>query len=147
VLTAHVTLEAEAGKAWMTVGGEKRYWETGAPLAFDTTYLHETKNDSVDADRIVLLLRYWHHGLTPEEIAAMQFIFAASADPETVLAEPIAEVKAAQAKQSEIEAAKKRVNAGREAEAGDGNRKTRRAKKRGKKPLVARTKGFAGEWH
>lgn len=47
----------------MRVGEEKRTWENGKALILDTSFEHETRNDS-RRDRIVLIIDYWHPGLT-----------------------------------------------------------------------------------
>jgi aspartyl/asparaginyl beta-hydroxylase (cupin superfamily) len=31
-----------AGKSWIKVGGEKREWQNGKAMVFDTHYTHET---------------------------------------------------------------------------------------------------------
>jgi hypothetical protein len=51
-----------------------RPWRNGGGLAFDTSVLHETGNDS-DEDRLVLLLRFWHPEVTSAEREALQLIF------------------------------------------------------------------------
>lgn len=45
----------------MRVGEEKRSWENGKALILDTSFEHETRNDS-RRDRIVLIIDYWHPG-------------------------------------------------------------------------------------
>lgn len=45
----------------MRVGEEKRSWETGKILVLDTSFEHETRNNS-RRDRIVLIIDYWHPG-------------------------------------------------------------------------------------
>ena len=46
---------------WMRVGEEKRTWENGKALVLDTSFEHETRNNS-RRDRIVLIIDYWHPG-------------------------------------------------------------------------------------
>lgn len=46
---------------WMRVGEEKRVWENGKALVLDTSFEHETRNNS-RKDRIVLIIDYWHPG-------------------------------------------------------------------------------------
>lgn len=46
----------------MRVGEEKRTWENGKALILDTSFEHETRNDS-RRDRIVLIIDYWHPGV------------------------------------------------------------------------------------
>ncbi len=48
----------------MRVGEEKRSWENGKALILDTSFEHETRNDS-RRDRIVLIIDYWHPGAVP----------------------------------------------------------------------------------
>lgn len=56
------------------MGEEKRVWVNGKAMAFDTSFVHETSNDS-DRDRAVLLIRYWHPELSAAERAALQMVF------------------------------------------------------------------------
>lgn len=51
---------------WIEVGGERRSWEEGKALILDTTFEHSTGNES-DEDRFVLIIDFWHPGLTMEE--------------------------------------------------------------------------------
>lgn len=46
----------------MRVGEEKRGWENGKALVLDTSFEHETRNNS-RRDRIVLIIDYWHPGI------------------------------------------------------------------------------------
>lgn len=46
---------------WMRVGKEKRVWENGKALVLDTSFEHETGNNS-RRDRIVLIIDFWHPG-------------------------------------------------------------------------------------
>jgi aspartate beta-hydroxylase len=78
VLTAHLGLKIpqEADKCWMRVGGERRSWQQGKALVLDTSFVHETRNDSPEA-RYVLILDFWHPELTLVERAALQYIYHA----------------------------------------------------------------------
>lgn len=58
-------------RSWIIVGGENRVWENGKTLIFDTSFTHETWNDG-ETDRYVLLLRFWHPGLTRKEVNPQQ---------------------------------------------------------------------------
>lgn len=78
-VTAHLALEVPDGSCWIQVGSERRKWLEGAALAFDSSFVHETKNDST-ADRIILLVRFWHPQLTEVERSALDFIFDAMED-------------------------------------------------------------------
>jgi hypothetical protein len=75
ILTAHLALSAPPMRSWISVGGERRFWENGKVLIFDTSYIHETYNESADSFRYVLLLRFWHPDTTPVEREALKYIF------------------------------------------------------------------------
>lgn len=83
ILTSHLALMAEPDKAYIDVGGERRFWEEGKVMVFDTSYVHSTMNTSEDS-RYVLLLRLWHPGVTEVEREALGWIFAALEDPALV---------------------------------------------------------------
>jgi len=70
VLTSHLALELEEGKCSITVGNEEKYWKEGEMLILDTTFIHSTKNEST-RPRYILVLRFWHPGLTEEERRAI----------------------------------------------------------------------------
>lgn len=46
---------------WMRVGEKKRVWQNGKALVLDTSFEHETGNNS-RRDRIVLIIDFWHPG-------------------------------------------------------------------------------------
>ncbi|KAK4530120.1 hypothetical protein CCYA_CCYA03G0977 [Cyanidiococcus yangmingshanensis] len=75
ILTAHLALSAPPMRSWIAVGGERRFWENGRVLIFDTSYIHETYNESTDSFRYVLLLRFWHPEVTSIEREALEYIF------------------------------------------------------------------------
>jgi len=50
-------------------------------LVFDTSFTHETWNDG-DTDRYVLLIRFWHPGLSRKEVRALEIVFRAIEDYE-----------------------------------------------------------------
>lgn len=87
-VTAHLPLEVpDGGGCWIQVGtNEKREWHEHRALAFDSSFVHETRNDAL-SDRIILLVRFWHPQLTQVERNALGFIFSALDDP-SVLDEP-----------------------------------------------------------
>lgn len=87
VLTAHLGVDVPAGKCWIQVGSERRTWEDGKVLLFDTSVLHEAANTSEDLNRYVLMLRVWHPGTSEEEREALQFVFDACADADLVASE------------------------------------------------------------
>lgn len=60
-LTCHLALVVPGG-ATITCGGETRTWVEGKCLVFDDSYEHEVTHDG-DADRIVLLVNFWHPAL------------------------------------------------------------------------------------
>lgn len=84
ILTLHLGLQLEHGKCFLQVGNRKREWEEGQVMVFDTTFIHAAANDS-DKSRYVLVLRFWHPGLTPEEQYALHMshlLLAGTPDPE-----------------------------------------------------------------
>jgi len=70
ILTSHLALDLEEGACSITVGTEEKYWKEGEMLILDTTFIHSTKNESA-RPRYILVLRFWHPGLTPEERRAI----------------------------------------------------------------------------
>lgn len=89
-VTAHIGLEVPGEDCWIKVGDEKRKWVEEKALGFDSSFVHETRNDAA-SDRIVLLVRFWHPQLTKVERSALGFIFDALDDP-SVLNQPIGPV-------------------------------------------------------
>lgn len=85
-VTAHLALEVPGENCWIRVGNEKRQWLQDRALVFDSSFVHETRNDA-SADRTVLLVRFWHPQLTQVERDALDFIFRALDDP-SILDEP-----------------------------------------------------------
>ncbi|OSX81108.1 hypothetical protein BU14_0027s0130 [Porphyra umbilicalis] len=83
ILTSHLALIAQADKAYIDVGGVRRYWAEGKAMVFDTSYVHSTMNTG-DASRYVLLVRLWHPDVTAAEREALGWIFAALEDPRLV---------------------------------------------------------------
>ena len=79
-VTAHFGLQIPGEDCWIKVGDEKRKWVEEKALVFDSSFVHETKNDAT-SDRIVLLVRFWHPQLTEVERSALDFIFDALGDP------------------------------------------------------------------
>jgi aspartyl/asparaginyl beta-hydroxylase (cupin superfamily) len=83
----------EGRKAYIRVGPETRYWETGRCLLYDTTYEHETFNGSDDEERVVLHVDFFNTlALTVIEIEVMQYIY--SLREEFMKAEGVAKVGA-----------------------------------------------------
>jgi hypothetical protein len=70
ILTTHLALDCPEG-CFFKVGEEERPWKEGEMLVVDTSYNHSAVNNS-DKPRYVLVMRFWHPGLTPEELRAIQ---------------------------------------------------------------------------
>eukprot|EP00428_Durinskia_dybowskii_P023196 CAMPEP_0170250758 /NCGR_PEP_ID=MMETSP0116_2-20130129/25199_1 /TAXON_ID=400756 /ORGANISM="Durinskia baltica, Strain CSIRO CS-38" /LENGTH=456 /DNA_ID=CAMNT_0010501701 /DNA_START=62 /DNA_END=1432 /DNA_ORIENTATION=+ len=70
ILTSHLGLELEEGLCSMTNGCEETYWKEGEMFVADTSFIHSTKNESL-RPRYVLVVRFWHPGLTVEEQRAI----------------------------------------------------------------------------
>ena len=63
-------------KAWIRVGSETQRWAEGECLLYDTTYEHETFNESEDEERVVLHVDFFNTiAMTPIEIEVMQYIY------------------------------------------------------------------------
>merc|ERR1719263_1077192 len=81
-LTAHLALECEHGKCAFRVGNQEVEWKEGETLIANTSFVHSCRNDS-DRSRYVLVLRFWHPGLSEEELLALKlasFILAKATD-------------------------------------------------------------------
>lgn len=74
ILTAHLAVDVPQGHCYIQVGQEKHYWENGKVCVFDTSVFHSTQNDA-DADRYVLIMRFWHPELTQIETQAFEYLF------------------------------------------------------------------------
>jgi aspartyl/asparaginyl beta-hydroxylase (cupin superfamily) len=71
-----IHVPSPAGQAEIRVGPERRHWREGECLLYDTTYQHETRNDSVSQERVVLHIDFFNTmAMTPTEIAVMQYIY------------------------------------------------------------------------
>ena len=80
-------------KAYIRVGPETRRWTRGECLLYDTTYEHETMNESEDQERVVLHIDFFNTlAMTPEEIQIMRYIY--SLREEFMKAEGVAKVGA-----------------------------------------------------
>ena len=75
-MTAHLALEVPEPRqdCWIKCGAERRHWEPLKGLVMDTSFVHETFNET-EGERFVLLTRFWHPEVTPHERLAAQFIF------------------------------------------------------------------------
>ncbi|PXF48422.1 Aspartate beta-hydroxylase domain-containing protein 2 [Gracilariopsis chorda] len=83
ILTMHLALSAPRDMSWIEVGGERRYWENGKGLVFNTSFFHQTMNESEDQERHVLLIRFWHPELSEVERKALSFLFTIIENPAT----------------------------------------------------------------
>ena len=93
-LTCQMGIKVPDGqKAFIKVGPETHRWGRGECLLYDTTYEHETMNESEDQERVVLLIDFFNTlAMTPEEIEIMRYIY--SLREEFMKAEGVAKVGA-----------------------------------------------------
>lgn len=91
-LTCQMGIEVPEGeKAWIRVGSETNNWQQGQCLLYDTTYEHETMNESTEEERVVLHVDFFNTlKMTPVEIEVMQYIY--SLREEFMKAEGVAKV-------------------------------------------------------
>ena len=63
-------------KAWIRVGPETKRWKEGECILYDTTYEHETKNESQSEERVVLHIDFFNTlKMTPIEIEVCRYIY------------------------------------------------------------------------
>lgn len=63
-------------KAWIRVGPETKRWKVGECILYDTTYEHETNNESETQERVVLHIDFFNTlKMTPIEIEVMRYIY------------------------------------------------------------------------
>lgn len=76
ILTAHLGLKIpqDYESCWMKVGGIKKSWKQNEVIILDTSFVHETMNDT-NEDRYVLILDFWHPDLTLVERQALAYIY------------------------------------------------------------------------
>lgn len=76
-LTCQMGVHVPKGnKAWIRVGPETRHWSESECLVYDTTYEHETMNESLDEERVVLHVDFFNIlAMTEIEIDIMQYIY------------------------------------------------------------------------
>jgi ornithine lipid ester-linked acyl 2-hydroxylase len=94
-LTCQMGMEVPAGedKAFIEVAGERRYWQNGRCMVYDTTFAHRTWNGADDNERIVLHVDFFNTlALTPIEIQVLQYIYKLRED--FMAAEGVAKVGA-----------------------------------------------------
>lgn len=80
VQTSHLGLDVPEGQCWIKVGEHTKEWRNGKVITMDTSFMHETANESPDKDRYVLIMRHWHPELKPLERIATMFLFRALDD-------------------------------------------------------------------
>lgn len=73
ILTCHLGLSIP-NDCTITVGGEKRLWLQDKAIVFDTSFVHETENNSSE-DRYVLIIDFWHPDLTLSERLGLEYIY------------------------------------------------------------------------
>ena len=61
---------------WIKVADEKRQWENGKAIVFDTSFTHSTGNFT-DDERLVLIIDFWHPDLSEKERQALEFVYDA----------------------------------------------------------------------
>mmetsp|Transcript_21907 Transcript_21907/g.24932 ORF Transcript_21907/g.24932 Transcript_21907/m.24932 type:complete len:335 (+) Transcript_21907:120-1124(+) len=70
ILTSHLGLKIPEG-CWIKVGEEESTWEEGKLTTLDTSFEHSTGNPT-DSERHVLIIDFWHPGLTEAERAGLE---------------------------------------------------------------------------
>jgi hypothetical protein len=80
-LTFHLGVDVPEGECWIDVGDQRRHWENGGLLLFDTSILHRAEN-TADRTRYIFMMRVWHPDLSDAERNAMQFVFDCLDEPE-----------------------------------------------------------------
>eukprot|EP00536_Pseudo-nitzschia_multiseries_P016092 jgi/Psemu1/320968/estExt_fgenesh1_pm.C_10190003 len=77
-LTLQMGIKVPGGeKARIRVGPETRHWKEGECILYDTTYEHETFNESETEERVVLHIDFFNTlQMTPVEIEAMRYIYS-----------------------------------------------------------------------
>jgi aspartate beta-hydroxylase len=88
ILTAHLGLAVPKTGCWISVAGVKKEWEQNKVIILDTSFTHETGNES-NEERYVMIIDFWHPELTLSEREALQFIFDARNKFETERANEI----------------------------------------------------------
>lgn len=71
-----IQIPGKGDQAYIRVGPETRYWQPGQCLLYDTTYEHETRNESPNEERVVLHVDFFNTlAMTPLEIQTLQYIY------------------------------------------------------------------------
>lgn len=76
IQTTHLGIDVPEGECWIKVGDHVKEWRNGKIIICDTSFMHETENNS-ENDRYVLIMRHWHPEVTPVEKIANEFLFSA----------------------------------------------------------------------
>lgn len=79
IQTTHLGVDVPEGECWIKVGEHTHNWMNRKLIICDTSFMHETSNES-ENDRYVLIMRHWHPEVTEVEKAANQFLFEALDD-------------------------------------------------------------------
>ena len=66
----------------------QRCWKQNEVIVFDTSFTHETMNNSQD-ERFVMIIDFWHPQLTSDEKTSLEFIYDARNKFETDQVEKI----------------------------------------------------------
>lgn len=74
ILTAHLGLKVPNEGCSITVANVKKEWQKNKVIVFDTSFVHETENNSQE-DRYVLIIDFWHPELSKDEQMALQFLY------------------------------------------------------------------------
>jgi len=74
ILTCHLGLDVPEQGCWIEAAGQRKEWEEGKAIVLDTSFTHSTANQS-DRDRYVLIIDFWHPGLTQVEREALQVVY------------------------------------------------------------------------
>ena len=82
IQTTHLGIDVPEGECWIKVGEHTRHWMNGKIIICDTSFMHETSNES-EKDRYVLIMRHWHPEVSEVEKVANQFLFEALDDGES----------------------------------------------------------------
>jgi beta-hydroxylase len=72
-----IKVPEDGTKAFIRVGPETQHWKRGECLLYDTTYEHETFNDSDSEERVVLHVDFFNTlSMTKGEIDVMRYIYS-----------------------------------------------------------------------
>lgn len=77
-IRCHLPLVVPEGDCGINIGGKEFKWTTGKPMFFDDCYEHYVYNNT-NQERVLLLFDVWHPELHPDEISAIEEMFADAA--------------------------------------------------------------------